>query len=195
MHTGYQTEECERKDKFNRNLNLLLAELEKQPDDVYFLYQIGKTYFSNKQYDNALTYLQTALNKITQQNLNELFLPDLLTSIAYCLIYLKEWEALDDFISEAIRILPNYTDLYFAYGVGLIEQQNPAKVELIPSIFKTCLTLGEPDSRLYDTTQGVGSYLANYNLGIYYEVLGQPEQAKLHYTDAFPIIMNQLIND
>lgn len=44
-HVGYQGNEAYRTEKANRNLKLLLQELEAQPDDPYTLYQIGNSYF------------------------------------------------------------------------------------------------------------------------------------------------------
>lgn len=58
----------------------------------------------------------------------------------------------------AIEIYPDYTDLYFMYGVGLIEVKNLNAFKEIPNIFKHCVELGEPSSLKYETVRGVGSF-------------------------------------
>ena len=47
--------------KADRNLKLLLRELEAQPDDSYTLYQIGNSYFYSKQYAQAIPYFEQAM--------------------------------------------------------------------------------------------------------------------------------------
>jgi hypothetical protein len=55
-HVGYQGNDTYRTEKANRNLKLLLRELDAQPDDPYTLYQIGNSYFYSKQYAQAIPH-------------------------------------------------------------------------------------------------------------------------------------------
>lgn len=61
LHDGYEGTEEERRKKAERNLKLLLKELENHPYDTYFMYQIGKSYYMAEDYEKAIRYFEKAL--------------------------------------------------------------------------------------------------------------------------------------
>lgn len=183
-HTGYTPSEVSRKDKINRNLALMLCDLAENPEDPYLLFQIGRSHYMNKAYSEAVEYFQRALERVLDCDMDAVYLPSLLLSLGYCLMHLQAWPSFYQLLDEAIGIFPDYTDLYFLYGIGLIEQQNAQHFKDIPGIFDVCLKLGEPDSARYETVDGVGSYRAHYNLGIYYEITQDSAQAIHHFAKA-----------
>lgn len=82
-------------------------------------------------------------------------------------------------VIEGIKRYPDFTDLYFLFGtlnmdLGMIQEAEDA--------FRACLAKGE--SRSLGITQGVGTYLAHYNLGMIYEMTGTPQRAAAHYCEA-----------
>lgn len=50
---------------------------------------------------------------------------------------------------------------------------------LIETYYLKCLNLGETTK--YESVLGLGSYVAAYNLGVWYEVSGQLDKAKICY--------------
>ena len=61
-HSGYCMDEETRVRKSKRNLELLFAELEKDPDDPYLYYQIGKGYQMVYDHENAVRYFEKGLS-------------------------------------------------------------------------------------------------------------------------------------
>ncbi|WP_301009701.1 glycosyltransferase family 2 protein, partial [Ligilactobacillus agilis] len=59
-HDGYASQELLLA-KAQRNLDLLLAELAKQPNDPYLLFQVGKSYYSQKNLELARKYFEASL--------------------------------------------------------------------------------------------------------------------------------------
>ncbi|MBF8416864.1 hypothetical protein [Heyndrickxia coagulans] len=60
FHTGYSKKEVERKNKSERNLNLLFKELRKKPNDLLTLFYIGESMMVDTSFQDALPYLQKA---------------------------------------------------------------------------------------------------------------------------------------
>lgn len=182
-HSGYQLTEIERKNKTERNLELLLVELSKAPNNPYTLFQIGRTYEQRHYWELARDYYMKSKDFIDEQS-RPIYYSTLLLHLSKCLIQLKDWQRFMEIINVAIENYPDYTDLYYMYGVGIIEARNANWFSEIPRVFTNCLIIGEPDGRRYETIRGVGSYLAHYNLGLYYELLGNTSLSLFHYTQS-----------
>lgn len=169
-HVGYQGSESYKAQKSNRNLSLLLIELENRPDDPYILYQIAKAYFYNKGYNEAIPYLEQAMELPLDIKLS--YVHNIIITYAYCLIYTKRY-------SDALMLEALYTDLNedadYLFVMGLIYMYN-AHFENAITCFEKATTI--PDC----TVEGVNSYSAFYNIGVIFECLGDKEKAMVHYT-------------
>lgn len=183
-HHGYTEAAVRANRKAERNLRLLLLELEQQPDNPYLHYQIGKTCYVDKRYRQAAEHFQAAVDVISSSGDLPPYTPSLLNQYAYSLLHLREFPALFDVLGVGTDLYPDYTDLYFVYGTALIERKDPQTWHEIREVFEHCLSLGEPDPSRYESVRGVGSYRAEYNLGVYYEVSGGLGQAVACYTKA-----------
>ena len=60
-HFGYALTEDEREIKIKRNLNMLLATIEKGTDNPYYYYKTGCEYVNLKDYENALKYFEATV--------------------------------------------------------------------------------------------------------------------------------------
>lgn len=179
-HIGYTAAEMKGKDKINRNLQLLLAEQQQTPHDPYLLYQIAKTYYVDKQYAVAATYFQQAIDQLSlMKGISPAFLPSLLIQYAYSLLHLNEYSAVFQVLETGVELYPDYTHFYFLYGQALIQLGDPTRFQEIRQTFEYCLQLGEKSQ--YEMIHGVGSFMALYNLGVYYEVSGDQTAAKRYY--------------
>ncbi|MFB5674704.1 glycosyltransferase [Paenibacillus terreus] len=178
-HFGYSAADVHLKDKIKRNVKILFSELNNRPNDPYVLFQLGRTYEQAKDWSMAYKFYIQA-----HELINTPYPPyysTLLHHISKVLMKLEVWDKFLDFIHFALEKYPDYTDLYYMYGSGIIEAKNIQWFPNIPRIFNACLQLGEPDPRKYETTRGVGSYKAHYNLGLYYELTASRELAVYHY--------------
>ncbi len=190
-HSGYSGEMAAQKKKGERNLRILLAALERQPQDPYLAYQAGRTYFVMNDYRQARPYLEKALQLIVAEGGGGIigmkrtpaYLPLLLVSSGYTLKGLGDFDALFKVLDLAIRLFPDYTDLHFLRGLAYMESGRVKDLSEIAAAFETCLQLGEACHK-YESVHGVGSFLALYNLGCFYEALGDLTGAARCYAGA-----------
>lgn len=179
-HLGYSALQMTKKNKYERNLALLLSELSEHPDPSYIQFQIGRTFYVMKDYVQAEHFLNKCIETELQSSRRN-FLSSALLTMGYCCIPLQKFNALSEYYKLAIDLYPDYTDLYFMYGVGLIESRDIHAFKEIPDVFKKCTEMGEASSIKYETVKGVGSFKAHYNLALFYELTSQLKKAVHHY--------------
>ncbi|MCR8844810.1 glycosyltransferase [Paenibacillus sp. SC116] len=188
-HYGYQEQEIIEKNKYNRNLDLLFQCLRDNPDDGYTWFQIGRTYYVMKDFEKAEDALERCMALVSKS------MPPYLSSVylhlGYSHIKLKKWTRFFECVGEAIELYPDFTDVYYMYGTGLIESKNPEWFPLIPQAMMSCLELGEVTNPIYETVVGVGSFKALYNLGLYCEVTGDEKSALSYYEKSLSIGFEQ----
>lgn len=179
-HSGYSAQVISKKNKYERNLQLLLSELSTDSDTSYNLFQIGRTYYVMKDYVQAEHFLYRSI-EAELRSMRRNFLSSALLTLGYCNIKLQKFDELKNIFNLGIELFPDFTDLYFMYGVGLIESKNINSFELIPDVFEKCINIGEAPTFKYETVKGVGSFKAHFNLGLYYELTRQLDKAEFHY--------------
>lgn len=176
-HDGYLYD-----NKVSRNLSLLLKSLEIHPNDSYYLYQTGKQYFLNEEYNLAKEYFEKGLKYgAASQN----HLQSLVVDMIYTCMKTKDFERGLDFVDFGLEHYPNRADLYYTCGIFFMEaaSSNPSQYgHLIPNIeiaYLNALSLGEGQNE--DGIYGAGSYLSAHNLGAYYEAFGRMDEAEKYY--------------
>ncbi|WHX48714.1 glycosyltransferase [Paenibacillus woosongensis] len=177
-HYGYSEQAILLKNKIIRNQELLLKQLADHPNEPYTLFQIGRTYLVNKQYDEASFYLIEAYN---YSNDKMSFYPSIIQALAATYLRMGRWNELLALLEIGIKTYPDYTDLYYIYGSALVEMKTVEAFKLIPTAFERCVELGDADPNKYEGEKGSGTHLAHYNLGLYYELSANLEKAKYHY--------------
>lgn len=168
-HFGYLDENMRSKNKFERNISLLKSEINKNPKDPYYHYQLGKTYYKVKRYKEALENFKEAISIC--DNFRCEYAEDLITSYGYALLKCEKY-------SEAMELV-NYQQYYsqssdYNFIIGLICMNNGRFQEAINE-FKKCI--GGTEGRI----KGINSYQPNYNIGVIYETLGFQEKAMEFY--------------
>ncbi len=171
-HDGYIGTPEQKKEKSLRNIKLLERELEDNPNDPYFLYQIGKSYFSMNENEKAIEYFGKALEQPLDSGLE--YVIDMIEAYGYALINSgREGEALglegvyDEFSGSAD----------FQFLMGLIYMKNAMFDEALEQFE---LAKGHCQARM----KGTNSYLASYNRGVIYECLEKYYEAYVEYMDA-----------
>ena len=167
-HTGY-TDPSSMLEKSRSYREMLLSMLEDSPDDPYVLFQIGRTYYVEKDYENAVIYFEKALNLDPDPDLE--YVESLLETYGYAL--LNHGEA-----KKAMSLLGVYDEFSrfadFLFLCGLIYMNNALFDEAIAEFEKAAET-----DRF--SVEGVNSYLAFYNCGVIKEVLGDRSAAISYY--------------
>ncbi|OOM79972.1 glycosyltransferase [Clostridium sp. BL-8] len=168
-HSGYEKKQLDRKDKINRNIELLKSELEIKGLDPYILYQLGKSYYVEKNYEMAEHYFSRVIDFDLNTKLE--YVQDMIECYGYTLIN-------QDKCKEAMSLLGVYSEFNnsadFVFLVGHIYMNNGYFDKAIEEFekakkYKNC------------KTKGVNDYLANYNIGLILECLGKIDEAIKYY--------------
>jgi glycosyltransferase involved in cell wall biosynthesis len=173
-HDGYLETQ-----KSGRNLKLLLAELDHEPENAYLLYQLAIEYTSLNQPGNAFPCLQKAFAGIKNE---DPFAPNVAVDFLYAAMVLKKFDAGVEAIAKSEKHLEDFPDFQLARGLfymNLIRSNAAKYIGALPEIeksFQRCLRLGETDK--YKSVHGSGSFLANYNLGVLYHAFGNADGAR-----------------
>jgi len=172
-HSGYF-----RRNKAERNIPLLLKELASVENDAYLHYQLAKEYAGIENDTDSRLHYEKAVMLLTGR---ERYAPNVIVDYLYLLIKLRDFEAGLDLIRHRYDWEDGFPDFHFACGIfyrELILHDPGRYASLLPMIeasYWRCLEIGETDR--YDSVEGTGSYAAWYNLGNYYEVIGDLNKA------------------
>jgi len=176
VHSGYTDAAMRQGDKTQRNLKLLLLELAARPGDAYVQFQLGRTFARNKQLDVAIGHFEAALSTIAP---DAPYLCPLVVEFGYALKARGRAGAALLLLESHERALGDSPDLRFLEGLLAMQTGNVGRML---AAFETCVRLGE--TTRYDTVEGVGTYRAHFNLGMFHELAGNVGQARAHYQAA-----------
>lgn len=177
QHEGYLEN-----NKIERNQQLLQLELLEHQNDAYVLFQVGKQYFLNKNYDMAVDYYRRAFPLTPASAITYAYL---VCDLIFCDIQLSHWVEGLTLIQDTYDYLDHLADFHFTcasfYMEAALASPNEYNhlIKLIPDCYQLCLSIGE--SNEIDHIIGTGSYLAAFNLASYYEALGKLEIAQKYY--------------
>ncbi|MDV4149716.1 glycosyltransferase [Clostridium sp. AL.422] len=168
-HIGYLNEVMNKTNKLERNVKLLIEAIKNSPDDPYLYYQIGKSYYTKKDYKKAYDNFKKSIEICTDFKYE--YTEDLVESYGYALLKCGNYK-------EAMELI-NYKNYYgnlpdFNFVMGLIYMNNGEFQKAIES-FEKCI--GEKEGKF----EGINSYQPNYNIGVIYEILGLKEIAIEYY--------------
>lgn len=171
--------------KSGRNVKLLIAELAHQPDNAYLAYQLAIEYTTLEQPANAMEHLQKAIGVMKWI---DSFAPNVVVDLLYASMSLKQFDIGLATIAKSETYLQDFPDFYLARGLFYMNliRSNAAKfINELPKVeqsFRRCLALGETDK--YKSVLGSGTFLANHNLGIFYNVFGNKGAARKCFEQA-----------
>lgn len=177
-HDGYMQE-----GKGERNLEILLDELKNDENNPYILYQIAKTLWILKRFNEADEFFER-FYKISK-NIKSEYRKLGVISYIYNLSELNKNDEAIKIIENEKNNLNNSADFYFACGMfymkAVLSDINKY-INYFPEIEKSylkCLEIGEIKNN-YGVV-GCGSFKAEYNLGVFYEVSGNTSKAREYY--------------
>ncbi len=172
LHDGYSGDVQDKRAKAERNIKLLLLDLEERPDDTYVLYQLGKSYYMAADYENALEYFDIALGYDVNPKLE--YVIDMVETYGYTLLNLKMY----DVALQLYGVYKEFGDCAdFKILMGLIFMNNMMFDEAVKEFLGATKY---SDAR----TVGANSFIAYYNAGVIKECLGDKALAKEYYLKA-----------
>lgn len=165
--------------KSERNISLLQAELAREPRSAYLHFQLALEYTSLGRPPDAFACLQKARATMKQA---DPFAPNIIVDFLYAAMDLKQFEAGLEAIRASENWLADFPDFHHVCGLFYMRQvaSDPAKhladIPKIEQSYQRALALGETDK--YKSVHGSGSFLANYNLGVFYHAMGDDARAQ-----------------
>ncbi len=175
LHDGYYMT-----DKSARNIPLLQQALAEDPTDAYLHFQLGRQYHGDKQYELAMEYLEAAYRLMKRSE------PFALSTIIELLQACTKGKCYDralELAGDEMAWLESSPDFCFAVGQFLldyaIDSQDYSVIENIENSYLKCLDLGRKG--LPETVVGTSTFLAAYNLAVFYEITGNEVNAKEYY--------------
>lgn len=154
--------------KAQRNLDLLLTELAKHPQDSYLLFQVGKSYYSQKNLELAQKYFEASLKLKPAYSLGYVF--NCLECLVLILLATEQ-------VSAAQRWLATYPeyehdgDYIYLQALSFFVEKN---YDFAKKYFN--LALKQPIVKV----AGRNNFLAHYYLGLVYKEEGALGLAKQH---------------
>lgn len=168
-HIGYSREVLRRTNKIQRNIMMLKQELIKNDKDPYINYQLGKSYFLEKNYNNAVLYFKRSILLVT--NFNYEYAEDLVESYVYALLNLNKFG--ESVVLEKYKIYySNSPDYNFLLALVYM---NNSKFQQAAETFLHCTELKG------GKIEGITTYLPLYNIGVIFECLGLKKEAVQYY--------------
>ncbi len=152
-HYGYLRNTGRKREKAARNIALLQEELRKDPEDGYYLFQLGVEYGRLGQLPRAVACFRRAWQRVQSSFIADRFV--------LCLLRLRRYREARDLIVEALSRWPDYTDLYYHYGCALMGM---GEYEAARATLRRCLEMGPPPPE-YATLEGHSSFMAWTQLG------------------------------
>ncbi|QOR36419.1 glycosyltransferase [Clostridium sp. 'deep sea'] len=179
-HYGYLAETIKKKNKTERNISLLQAEVELN-GDAYSHYNLGAEYLRIADYQKAVTNFNMCLQS---PNYKLGYMAECHKKMALSLYLMGTYKQSLLFLQDSIKIYPDYTDLYFLASEVLYTL---GEFELASNYLKKCLQLGDVYKHTYTSLKGVGSFRAFYRLGLIAEEQNKTELALGYYHDSLKI--------
>lgn len=178
-HYGYMNARIEDKQKYKRNVNLLLKELEEDKDHAWTYYYLATEYYRRRDFKESFEQVNQSISLFLKQGV--IPPPSMLYSLKYSiLIETGSWEGAWPGIQSAVKMFPDYVDLKFYMGVILYFKK---MVHEALKSFEECIELGE-DNLNYLSLKGLGSFRAWYYKGLCLEELTREDEAALAYLKA-----------
>ncbi len=168
-HDGYCMSDRERYEKVQRNLKMLFSQLEKEPDNPYVYFQIGRTYYNINDYPKACFFYERVFEFDLNPQLN--YINVMAVEYAYSLIETRQKE-------KALALRDKYdvfsTTADFVYVMGLIYLENGLYEDALDEFLKAAA---------FDTSRlpGANSFLPNYKIGCILKQAGENEMAVKYF--------------
>lgn len=120
LHYGYINDDPELMErKFQRTSKILLANLEKDPDDVYYHFQLSVSYKMHHDYREALTEIKKAYELIKDNEKEKIKRIYIYQQLAACYLLFAQFEKACEYCWEGLKLEKEYIDLWYYLGDAL----------------------------------------------------------------------------
>lgn len=162
-HLGYLPEVVQRKQKRQRNLQLLEAEAGISGDG-FTCYNLGVEYIRHQRHREALAALDQAIARLDPRSV---VAAAAVHRKAICLLETEDYDAALSVLQQGARRYPDFTDLVYHQGEALARLQRYREAI---AAFQQCRSMGDSVAGYY-SLQGIGGYRAAYAIGLVHQTL------------------------
>lgn len=174
-HYGYLQGVLQAKGKVGRNEALLVKALEEQPENPFYLYNLGITYCQSGKLQEAKELMARALGLTVPAVSYRATLVKDLSRIVLELGELKQAELL---LAQELEHYPDYADLHFIMGEALERQGQWERA------YEAYRKAADSPGDKYVTELGTNSCKPFYRMGVLAKKLGQREEAARFFHEA-----------
>jgi len=185
-HWGYLTGVVADRDKVQRNLALAEEEVRRYPEDAFSWYNLGQEHLRMARWEEALAAYQRGFPYLA--DLTAGFAPALIKHLVVCLLQLKRPAEVLAVLTDALEAYERFTDLWVLRGHALTQLDRWAEAA---DCYRHALDLGEVQSSVFMSDEGVGSYKALGWLAMCERQLGRRDQAEEHIVAALASACDQ----
>lgn len=179
LHYGYLDHTTEARKKKDRNMRIVLDEVERKPDDAFTLFNAGVEFQRIDDHRTALDYFSRAFSNL--QSMRQYFASLLVRIIVASLKQLERYDEALEVAADALDAYPDFTDLH--YLVGQLHFARREYREAITS-FTRAIELGDHGGDRYMAQAGMGSFYSWFALGTLHEAIGDQNEAVRDYKRA-----------
>ncbi|WP_238653617.1 glycosyltransferase [Paenibacillus piscarius] len=176
-HYGYLDGELRRKDKASRNLELIHAALQLEPDSIPLRYALGTEYYQQGNYNAAAEQLLPLLNEAPADSG---YTADLYLKSAFALQEGGRPAEAEPVYEAGSQLYPDFTDLLESYAGLLLEQGQVREAYLL---LQRALDSGNTAHK-YPSSSGSGTSRTRLAAGRVCEQLFRYGEALEHYSQA-----------
>ena len=178
IHYGYMENSKKQEEKSKRNLEILLSDLKKDPNNAFTRYNLGITYSSMGKPKKALEHFLKA-HDIDRGKVKS-YTYYMLKRIAECLYQLKDFKTCIQFLQQVLEAdnLKKFPDLYYTLGLAYFSLKN---YKSSVSAFQCAILAGE--TKDFISIRGMGSYMPKLMIAEIYTILNNTDQAVKWYVE------------
>lgn len=183
IHFGYLKEMVQGRGKSERNLKLLLAEMERSPS-AFNYFNLGNEYALLGDAQNAFDYYAKSWLQLAQEGqLKKVGYGGMLAKGLARQARLSGSPEAARLCEDAMAVFPEHTDLFLERGYIFLSEGDPEGAE---SMARSALSMGEAPPQMCGA-MGSGSFLARALLGEAYERQGRSQQAAEVYRESLSL--------
>jgi tetratricopeptide (TPR) repeat protein len=171
-HYGYLEPTSRAKEKTDRNMAIVMAEVARKPTDSFTLFNAGVEFQRVGDFESALDYFRRSFAELP--SLKAYYASLLLRNIVASLNSLERWDEALDVLSDALQAYPDFTDLHYLQG-----QIHSSRREYRAAVksFRRAIDLGDHGGDRYLAQAGMGSFYSWHSLGVLHEMMGDSHEA------------------
>ncbi len=183
-HLGYTDEFLAQRSKSIRNTTLLESALSDDRSNIFQCSNLIVEYMMQRDWEKAYHLAVTTWQDIKQtaQHTWPNFTPRIVLNLMSIEWELGQREQALLTAREAIHNFPWYTDLLRRYAGFLLQNNEVARAV---QVLMTCRSQGDTPPSLVESVEGSGTYLAAYDLGIAWALLGDDLNARRWFLQSF----------